>query len=86
EGSKLEGEVRVVEDIDLKHVRIPIYRLRARRNNLPKRVKPKKTSSTSTTKKNKPLVSAAFPCHEVFTFLNQHFLGALQVEYQNKTR
>ena len=45
EGFKLENEVRVVEDIDLKHVRIPIYRLRARRlNHVPRRVKPNKTS------------------------------------------
>jgi len=49
EGSKLESEVRVVEDIDLKHVRIPIYRLRARRVNLLPRVKPKKTSRSGHT-------------------------------------
>ncbi|TKY63668.1 hypothetical protein E2542_SST13547 [Spatholobus suberectus] len=85
EESKLESEVRV-EDID-KHVRIPIHRFRVRRVlNLAPRVKPKKTSSTSTTKMDQPLVIAAFPCHEVFMFLNQQFLGALQVEYQNNAK
>lgn len=42
--------------------------------------------STSTKKKDQELVIAAFPWHEVFMFLNQQFLGALQVEYQNKTK
>ena len=42
--------------------------------------------STSATKKDQRLVIAAFPCHEVFVFLNQQFLGVLQVEYQNKTK
>ncbi|CAJ1948631.1 unnamed protein product [Sphenostylis stenocarpa] len=78
EGSKLQSEERVVEDNDHKHLRIQIRRLRARRVNLAPRVKPKKSSSTSTTKKDQRLVITAFPCHEVFMFLNQHFLGALQ--------
>ncbi|RDX86113.1 hypothetical protein CR513_32596, partial [Mucuna pruriens] len=86
EGFKLESEVRVDEDIHHNHVRFPIRRLRAPRLHLASRVKPKKTSSTSTIKKDQQLVIAAFPCHEVFMFLNQQFLGVLQVEYQNKAK
>ncbi|RZC18918.1 hypothetical protein D0Y65_005945 [Glycine soja] len=71
EGSKLEiiSEVRVEDNIDHKYVRIPIHRLRARRLNLALRVKPKKTSSTSTKKKDQELVIAAFPWHELPAFL-----------------
>ncbi|KAK7390191.1 hypothetical protein VNO78_25490 [Psophocarpus tetragonolobus] len=88
EGPKLESEVRVDDVDNFKHVRIPINRLRSRRLYLALRVKPKKTSSTSTssTKKYQLLGFSLFPCHEIFMFLNQQFLGALQVEYQNKSK
>ncbi|KAL2337574.1 hypothetical protein Fmac_012020 [Flemingia macrophylla] len=87
EGSKLNHSEVKVEDFDHhKHVRIPIRRFRSPKLILAPRVRPKKTSSTSTAKEDQRLVIDAFPCHEVFMFLNQQFLGALQVEYQNKAK